>query len=102
MTRTNLLPDLLHTLPPALRRQVIAIPDAAYGNGVVIPAGRGSGKSRLGGRFIAYSHLLRGIPQVIVDPTGTISDNLIGVVWRKGKYCTLRASRLSVRGNVQR
>jgi len=25
-----------------------------------------------------------------------------GVVWRKGKYCTLRASRLSVRGNVQR
>ncbi len=27
---------------------------------------------------------------------------LNGVVWRKGKYCTLRASRLSVRGNVQR
>jgi len=27
---------------------------------------------------------------------------LDGVVWRKGKYCTLRASRLSVRGNVQR
>ncbi len=25
-----------------------------------------------------------------------------GVVWRKGKYCTLRASRLSVRWNVQR
>ncbi len=37
---------------------------------------------------------------LLIGPTDPAA--IIGGVWRKGKYCTLRASRLSVRGNVQR
>lgn len=45
--------------------------------GVHVMAGRGSGKSRLLGRIISWQDFLRGIPLVIIDPVGTVIDNLL-------------------------
>ena len=47
--------------------------------GTHIVAGKGSGKSRLMGRIIAFLDFLQGVPTVIFDPHGgTIEISLIG------------------------
>ncbi len=52
--------------------------------------------------FRLQSMQMSGDVQPLTATDRPLDPGPIGVVWRKGKYCTLRASRLSVRGNVQR
>jgi hypothetical protein len=48
--------------------------------GIYLPAGRGTGKSRLLGRKIAIQDFLAGFPQVIFDPVGATIDNFLDKV----------------------
>ena len=50
--------------------------------GIYLVASKGSGKSRAMGRWLAKQDLLRGIPQVILDPVGGTIDNLLDAVSR--------------------
>jgi hypothetical protein len=45
--------------------------------GIHLMAGKGSGKSRLMGRVIAWLDFLQGIPLVILDPVGPTIDNFL-------------------------
>ena len=45
--------------------------------GIRIAAGRGSGKSWLMGRLIAFLDFIRGVPTVILDPHGGTIDNFL-------------------------
>src|SRR5262245_60082734 len=45
--------------------------------GIHLMAGKGSGKSRLMGRVIAWLDFFRGIPLVILDPVGPTVDNFL-------------------------
>ena len=45
--------------------------------GTHIVAGKGSGKSRLMGRIIAFLDFLQGVPTVIFDPHGGTIDNFL-------------------------
>lgn len=56
--------------------------DAARNMGIHIMAGRGSGKSRLMGRFIAWQDFIRGLPLVIIDSVGPTIDNFIDKLTR--------------------
>jgi len=58
-------------------QRLFTLDDSALRNGMRIVGGPGAGKSRLMGRAIARQALLRGQPQVIIDPTGGIVSNLI-------------------------
>ena len=51
-------------------------------NGVHIMAGKGSGKSRLMGRFMGYQDFRNDIPTVIFDPHGSTIDNVIDKISR--------------------
>jgi hypothetical protein len=58
------------------------LPASARVMGLYVLAGRGTGKSRLLGRKIAFGDFLAGIPQVIFDPVGTTIDNFLDkVTW---------------------
>jgi hypothetical protein len=59
------------------RPRMLFVPDSARSMGIHIQAGKGSGKSRLMGRIIAWLDFLRGIPQVIFDPHGATIDNFL-------------------------
>jgi hypothetical protein len=48
--------------------------------GILLLAGRGTGKSRLLGRKIAMQDFLAGFPQVICDPVGATIDNFLDTV----------------------
>jgi hypothetical protein len=48
--------------------------------GLYLLAGRGTGKSRMLGRKIAFGDFLAGTPQVIFDPVGTTIDNFLDKV----------------------
>jgi hypothetical protein len=50
--------------------------------GIIVLAGRGTGKSRLLGRKIAMQDFLAGFPQVIFDPVGATIDNFLDKVTR--------------------
>jgi hypothetical protein len=54
--------------------------------GIYILAGRGSGKSRLCGRVLAWQDFRFGIPQVIIDPLGGTIDNFLDRVFRFLQY----------------
>lgn len=56
--------------------------DDARSMGVCMIASKGSGKSVVIGRTIAFQDCLRGIPQVIIDPVGTVGDNLLDEILR--------------------
>jgi hypothetical protein len=60
----------------------IVIPHSARSMGQRITGTRGSGKSRLLGRLIAWADVQANIPTVIIDPVGALSDNLLDVVAR--------------------
>lgn len=64
-------------VPNNLRSTHAWIPDDARLNGVACLGGPGSGKSRLVGRLIAFLDFVRGIPVVILDPTGSTIDNFV-------------------------
>jgi len=63
----------------------VVVPHAARTMGQRITGTRGSGKSRLLGRMIAWSDVEANIPTVIIDPVGALSDNLLDVVARLTK-----------------
>ena len=67
-------------LPPA--SNFVHLSDRARSMGVYILAGKGSGKSRLMGRVIAFQDLVKGVPQVILEPNGPTIDNLLDKVLR--------------------
>jgi hypothetical protein len=56
------------------------LPASARVMGLYLLAGRGTGKSRMLGRKIAFGDFLAGIPQVIFDPVGTTIDNFLDKV----------------------
>ena len=56
------------------------IPASARVMGLYLVASRGSGKSRMLGRVIAWQDFLAGIPQVIIDPVGGTIDNFLDKV----------------------
>jgi hypothetical protein len=60
----------------------VVIPHSARAMGQRITGTRGSGKSRLLGRLIAWADVQANIPTVIIDPVGALSDNLLDVVAR--------------------
>ena len=63
------------------------LPASARVMALYVLAGRGTGKSRLLGRKIAYGDFLAGIPQVICDPVGATIDNFLDkVTWFLSDY----------------
>jgi hypothetical protein len=60
-------------VPQHLRDQFFAIPDSHRDRGIHLVAGSGSGKSLTLG-LIAFLDFLRGVPQVLFDPTGQMID----------------------------
>lgn len=71
------LPDLRAQLPRQIRRRGVFIPDASRGMGIRNVTTKGGGKSRLTGRFLSWQDMLRGIPQLLLDPTGGTCDNIL-------------------------
>jgi len=78
--------DKLHPLnpqvPPGLQDRLAWLPDTSRNMGIHVMAGRGSGKSRLMGRGIAWLDFIRNIPLVILDPAGPTIDNLLDKILR--------------------
>lgn len=69
-------------IPSAIADRLLVLSDAALKNGVHLVAGPGSGKSRLLGRILAWQLLVRRKPQIILDPTGGVWDNLLDKIGR--------------------
>ncbi len=79
------------------------IPSEVRNMGVHICAGKGSGKSRLMGRCIAWHDFSCGLPVVIFDPYGQTIDNFLDKIrrlptehqprgWRRVRYVDLSGS----------
>lgn len=70
--------DSAAPLPLFLPRRLVSgrlvVPDSVRDRGIAIHAGSGSGKSILLGRILCFQDLLRGVPQVILDPLGPLVD----------------------------
>ncbi len=69
----------------SMQARLLWLPDDARSMGIHIMAGKGSGKSRLMGRVIAWLDFLRGIPLVIFDPHGPTIDNFLDKIVRQPK-----------------
>jgi hypothetical protein len=69
-------------VPRALQSKLLWLPDDARSMGIHIQAGKGSGKSRLMGRLIAWLDFIRGVPLVIFDPHGPTIDNFLDKLTR--------------------
>ena len=67
---------------PKWRSNLLWLPDDARSMGIHVQAGKGSGKSRLMGRLIAWLDFIRGVPLVIFDPHGPTIDNFLDKVTR--------------------
>lgn len=63
-------------------KRLLWLPDSSRSMGIHIMAGKGSGKSRLMGRIIAWLDFIRGVPQVIFDPHGPTIDNFLDKLLR--------------------
>jgi hypothetical protein len=64
-------------VPQQLTDRFLLLSDAAFKQGVHLLGGPGSGKSRMLGRLLAWQNLLRRKPQILLDPTGGVVDNLL-------------------------
>jgi hypothetical protein len=69
-------------IPKGMNRDLLWIPDRARSMGIHIQAGKGSGKSRMLGRMIAWLDFIRGVPMVIFDPHGPTIDNFLDKLTR--------------------
>src|SRR6266496_3288437 len=78
-------PAINPSAPPHLAKNFIWLPDHARPMGIHIQAGKGSGKSRLMGRVIAFLDFMRGTPTVILDPNGPTIDNFLDKLTRLPK-----------------
>ena len=58
-------------------KRTVFLPDAGRSMGVHVMAGKGSGKSRLLGRFLGWQDFIAGVPLVIFDPQGGTIDNFL-------------------------
>jgi hypothetical protein len=65
-----------------LAERLLFLPDTARNMGIHLMAGRGSGKSRLMGRCIAWQDFIRGASVIIVDPVGVTISNFLDKVIR--------------------
>lgn len=65
------------TVSPQLVGRLAWFGDEGRRNGIHLVAGPGSGKSRALGRMLACLDLMRGFPQIILDPTGGTIDNFL-------------------------
>lgn len=81
MSNRALIP-LEDAIPEAIRKRSIEITDETRGSGIRIVGGKGSGKSRLVGRLLAFQDFLRGVPQIILDPVGGTANNILDKVSR--------------------
>src|SRR5947209_9487005 len=70
------------SIPVHLTQRLLWLPDNARNMGIHLVAGRGSGKSRLMGRVIAWLDFLRGFPLVVIDPNGGCIDNFLDKLTR--------------------
>lgn len=75
LLRSN--PHLSPQVPWKYLNRLLWLPDGSRSMGIHIMAGKGSGKSRLMGRIIAWLDFIRGVPQVIFDPHGPMIDNFL-------------------------
>jgi hypothetical protein len=69
-------------VPWKLLSRCCFVADDARSMGIHIQAGKGSGKSRLMGRGIAWQDFIRGVPLVIFDPHGPTIDNFLDKITR--------------------
>ncbi len=80
-----------------------AIPAHVRNMGIHLCAGKGSGKSRLMGRMIAWQDFCAGIPVVIFDPFGQTIDNFLDKIRRlppeKQKHAWQRVRYVDLSGN---
>lgn len=89
MTRVSRVaqPQYALFMPQDQLRNYLFLDASARKMGINIMAGKGSGKSRLMGRSIAYQDFIRGIPLVIIDPVGGTIDNFLDkLLWLPEAY----------------
>ncbi len=91
-------------IPPELASRLLLLPDAGRAMSIRICAGRGTGKSTLMGRVIAWLDFLRGVPTVIIDPLGVVIDHVLDkttrlprrtqeTLWPRMRYVDMAASQ---------
>lgn len=94
------VPALNVLVPDEIYHRLFWLSDAVRSMGIHVMAGKGSGKSRLMGRVIAWQDFVRGTPQVILDPNGATIDNFFSRLvllpkayqerlWRRVLYCDM-------------
>ncbi|MCL5960831.1 MAG: ATP-binding protein, partial [Chloroflexi bacterium] len=81
MSETAMLP-LNPQVPSQLIPQLLFLPDRARNMGIHLVASKGTGKSRLMGRMIAWLDFVRGVPLVLFDPHGPSIDNFLDKLTR--------------------
>lgn len=69
-------------IPLDLQSRLLFLPDKSRNMGIHLVASKGTGKSRLMGRVIAWQDFVRGIPLVVFDPHGPTIDNFIDKITR--------------------
>ncbi len=72
----------IQPISSTLKRRLFRLSESALKNGIHLVAGPGAGKSRLLGRLLVWQQLVLGHPQVILDPTGGVIDNLLDKIVR--------------------
>lgn len=73
--------------PRHLAKDFLWLPDKSRAMGIHIQAGKGSGKSRLMGRLLAFLDFVRFTPTAILDPNGPTIDNFIDkLLWLPKEY----------------
>ena len=81
---TSTLPNQKSALNPIVSwkdyLRFVWLLDAARSMGIHLSAGKGSGKSTIMGRIIAWQDFIRGTPQVIFDPHGPTIDNFLNKI----------------------
>lgn len=73
------------SIPEERGKKLLWVTDDMRDKGIHIAAGKGSGKSRMLGRFISWFDFIRGIPFVVFDPHGPTTDNFLDKVTRMPK-----------------
>jgi len=105
MTQLTIQPSV----PERMKHKLFWLPDGSRNMGIHLVAGKGSGKSRLMGRVIAWMDFIRGIPLVIFDPVGPSIDNFLDKVvrlpreyqerlWKRVRYVDMSGSSGTVTG----
>lgn len=76
LSTTQPQPTVNLDLSPELAERLFFSPDAALKQGVHIMGGPGSGKTRFTSRVLIWQAFVRGLPTVVIDPTGALVDNI--------------------------